>query len=524
MRASGLGIVGLVGICGGVVALGTMTALDTESQVASSDAKKEYLRAATVACPELLVGKDRQTWITMASIPGQPGQSDSGSFTLTAAEVEEPLARITSAGGSAEVTGLPANATHAVAVALGGLAPGSLVARSSIDNSGEGRGLASAECAPPSSDVWLVGGGSLAGQRDRVVLVNPTDSDAVVDLDVYGPDGKIEATGTESIAVKPKGRTEVRLDALVSDVAALAVRARTRVGLVSAFIVDDRMEELIPRGTEIISDAGSPKRQSLVAGIPGGTGKRQLLLFAPARGATVHVRALTADGPVELANDGNVKVRRGRVITVDLSKDLADKPASLEITSDVAFLATASMQTQEGAGATEARASAISAAEAELSKAKGVEARAWATQKISEVKGSHVDSGSDIAWFSASRRLTNLGAATAILPSTKTKVSLAAKGGDVKVKISVLDSKDPNGKLKLQQEVVVAGDTSQEFVVKPPSKSTYSIVVQRIEGAGQLYASQHQTGSGRAITGYALSRLSSWVRVPAANEVFGLPG
>lgn len=523
MSKTKIATVGLIGLCGGVVVLGTTTAAEQTGVTASQGVQREAVRTMTAACPELFAGNKRRTWVTMVSIPGQPGQEGSGTFTLKTEGKKKPIGSVTKLGGTTEVTDFPSQSTHAVATAIDGLAPGSVAARSSEDKVGGGRGLSSAECTQPSSKVWLVGGGTETGQRDRLILVNPTDSDAIVDLDIYGSDGQVDATGTDGIAVKARDREEVQLDAVVPGVEALAVRVKTKVGLISGFIADERMEDLTPRGTEIIAHAGSPLKRSVVAGIPGGEGERQIVLFAPRSGGNFRLRALTAKGPVELEEGQDIEIRQGRVRVLDLTEELKGRAAAIEVVGDVPLLAAANLRTQESELNASAGKKAVADAEAELEKSEGAVAKARATQRLSEVKATNADAGSDIVWFSARSRLPHTGVATALLPQAEAKVSVVALDGDVDVRVSVMGNKQKPGKMDVQHEITVAADTSRELKLKSGSKSTYSVVVERVDGVGKLHASHHQTGPGRAITGYSLSRLSPRAVVSDAEAVYGPP-
>lgn len=520
---SGIAVVGLIGLCSGVVVLGSALAIQQDSPRASQGVQHEVIRSRTAACPELSSGGNKQTWVTMASIPGMPGQQDAGSFTLIIDGMKKPVGTVERIGETSEVTDFPPGLTHATVTALGGLAPGSIAGRSSEDLDGEGRGLSSAECTQPSSRLWLVGGGTMKGQRDRLILVNPTDSDAIVNLDVYDSSGKIAATGTDGIAVKARDRQEVQLDALVTGAEALAIKARTEVGLISGFIADDRMQDLTPRGTEIISEAGSPVKRAVIAGLPSGTGEREIVLFAPEQDGNVRLRAYTTDGPIDLVDGQDVQLRSGRVRVLDLTKDLKGQAASIEAISDVPILATANMKTTETSQDSAARRTAVADAEAALEKAKSAAAKASATRRLSDVRKANADTGSDIVWFSARPRLPHTGVATALLPQADAKVSLVALGGDVDVEVSVLRNKEKSEGLKLLREVSVPSETSHEIALKSGSDSTYSVVVERVAGSGRLYASHQQAGQGRAITGYALARLTPRVAVPGAEAVYGVP-
>ncbi|MDA7565818.1 DUF5719 family protein [Pontimonas sp.] len=71
---------------------------------------------------------------------------------------------------------------------------GALAATSSqLVNNLNVTGLAVSECQVPERELWLVGGDTTTGRQTAISLVNPSDVQALVNLDVWGAQGPILA-------------------------------------------------------------------------------------------------------------------------------------------------------------------------------------------------------------------------------------------------------------------------------------------------------------------------------------------
>ncbi|MDA9912909.1 DUF5719 family protein [Candidatus Nanopelagicales bacterium] len=520
MNKSGFVIVGLVGACGGVLALATTSATpNAASQIADADVERERASTLSVACPDLAAAKNRSNWVTLANVPGQPGQTETGSFDLFAQVAEEPLGTVDQVGAATAVSEFPGKTVSAIARAQGGLTPGSIAASVSQDTGDQTQALASAPCLAAGAQAWLVGGGAADGQRDRLVLINPTDSDSAVDLDFYGPTGKIEATRTDAIGVKAGETTEIALDAKVQATPVLAIRVRTTVGLVAPYITGERSDGLTPRGREVIFPSTASKR-SVIAGIPAGVGPREISLFAPSGKATVELQALGTDGALDIADRASVELKKGRVTTVDLAAELAGEATAVVVSSSTPVLASLLVENKEGGAAATKRKEAIAAAEAKLDQAKDAAAKADATQALSDIKAQFADSGSDVMWLAAESRIPNQAVATSLLPNTKTTVALAALDGDVAAEVAILPTGKSAEPLVVRKEVTLTEDVTVE-VKLTAEKANYTVVVTKTGGSGNLYAAHSQQGQGRTVTGYQLLRLTPWVTLPDVEPVFG---
>ncbi|MDZ7577918.1 MAG: DUF5719 family protein, partial [Candidatus Nanopelagicales bacterium] len=412
-RRSGLAAVLVLALGVGVVAVGTFAGEDLV--VASGDSVapvREHVRSSRLGCPDVGDMEGRSTWVSAASVPGLPGQSQDGSLNVIGGA---KLFTIGTPGGSGTVDQFSSDSAQVRAT--GGMAPGVVSARVSSDRREEGRGIASTPCSHPSSDLWLLGGGASKGQRDVLVLTNPTDTDAVADVRVYGPEGLVDTTGTRGLAVGPGQAFELQLDAVAPDVPVLALHVTTKVGLVTAAVLDNRMDGLIPRGVEIIPATAGPRKRIVIPGVPSGTGVRELLLFAPDKPGTVKVRAFTSGGVVGMPAMPGTRVGADSVVRVGLTGILAGRAAAVEVTSNVPVLAAVS-------------------ASSDLS-----------------------SRGSDLVWGVPGSALSGASAIAGLRSGWSTKLLLTATDGDVRASISVLPEALSGAKL------LPVGDPGGEIVV-----------------------------------------------------------
>lgn len=305
---------------------------------------------ADAACPDPVAGAGTTTTVRVAA----PGAVAGGSTHASS------IGASSSSGGVA-VTGLGPQAVsqldvapHAagsliagagdapvVARGTGAAAPGLRADQLTRSTTEALRGLAGTVCATPSADSWFVGGGAVVGQRDRVYLTNPASAPAVVDIELYGPDGRIAAPSGRGIAVAA-GRQEVRLlDALSPGTPVFGVHVHARSGQVAAAIRDQQIDGLTPLGSDWLPVAAAPALRQTVAGVTGGPGARRLQVLNPGqRDGIVKVRLVSASG--SFAPSGGldvVEVPAGSVTDVDIAAATAGAPVAVSLDSDVPITA-----------------------------------------------------------------------------------------------------------------------------------------------------------------------------------------
>jgi hypothetical protein len=128
-------------------------------------------------------------------------------------------------------------------------------------------GLAAAACAEPSADTWLAAGSTALGQTSLVLLSNPSEVDATVDLTIFTETGQVSAPGAASILVPAGSQKVVPLAGLAPSAAAPVVRVRTTGGEVVASLQQSYEVGIQPRGAELAGVTGAPARQQIIPGV-----------------------------------------------------------------------------------------------------------------------------------------------------------------------------------------------------------------------------------------------------------------
>ncbi|MCF8551944.1 MAG: hypothetical protein K9G05_07705 [Candidatus Nanopelagicales bacterium] len=302
----------------------------------------EPIGSTVLLCPEPGTGGDLGVRVTAAVVPGFDGQDSAdgsaGLRTLPGKEYAQSLIRVP--GGQAQIEAFGSRLPAIRAFGEGALAPGFVADQWGRDPSGRGRGMASTACAPAASEFWFVGGGAIAGRKTRVVLVNPDETAASVDVIVHGPDGIIDAPAGRGLIIPSQDRLIVQLDVLAPGVNATAFHVIARTGRIGASVDDEQRSGLDSVGTDWIPQSAAPATSVYVPGIINGLGARVLSIVSTSdNDANVSIKVMSAEGTYEPAERNSFTVTAGGVLTVDMAPALPQTPdgalpSTLEITSD----------------------------------------------------------------------------------------------------------------------------------------------------------------------------------------------
>ncbi|QBI52728.1 DUF5719 family protein [Streptomonospora litoralis] len=217
------------------------------------------------------------------------GELSATENTGEAAEVGEPASagRLWSAdtGGSAE---------HTLVAAEGAAAAGLEVAQTTIGE--DGAYATEVRCAEPGISTWFAAPGGTDLEGLRLLLANPDQEAATVNVDVYGADGPVYSDETRGISVGARGRSEVDLTELIQGSRAAVVHVRTNSGRVAASLFADRGGS----GRDWVPPTAPPADTHVVPAIPSGSGTKRLVIAAPGDSpVTADVRLYTEDGRAE---------------------------------------------------------------------------------------------------------------------------------------------------------------------------------------------------------------------------------
>lgn len=128
-------------------------------------------------------------------------------------------------------------------------------------------GLAAATCAPATSSAWLVGGSTSVGRTTLVVLSNPSDVSATVDLELWGEQGPVTASGATGIVVDAGSQTVIALSGLAPNLASPVVHVQSTGGLIVATLQETIVRGLETAGADVVGATADPSPDVIIPGI-----------------------------------------------------------------------------------------------------------------------------------------------------------------------------------------------------------------------------------------------------------------
>lgn len=321
LRAAALPLVAVV-----LVALASLAPSDDDQGTDRAPGTVTVTRSAyacpagsviTVAAGQVAAGTSR----TASALPAMtPDEQLAGATSWRTAVVDAPGVLVEQTGSGSGAVGY-----------FAGTAPRS-----------GGGGLVVGPCPGVVDDAWLLGLGSGAKHFSTLILTNLADSQAAVDLTLWGPEGPIDAVDAEGIVIEPHSVSRIRLDTLAAGEPEVAVRVHRRRGSVSAVVNDTSTATF--KGTEPISVAQGPSREQVVGGIVGGTSGRTLLVLNPGTAtARVGVEVIGRDGTFTPTGLEQVTVKPGTLRAVTVPASAGSGELALRLTSDQPVSSTVRM-------------------------------------------------------------------------------------------------------------------------------------------------------------------------------------
>ncbi len=335
--AAGLAVVAAVGIGFGGRYLPVDTATGTAEGATSAPTGRtsSVCTTSTATDPSFSAGSGT-TGSQVYAVAARVRAGAAGSLTgrdLGAAESGRPTLSITSQGDGDTLQ----NPDHAVVLtADGAMAAGSAAMVYGRSQHGQDRGLSLAPCTAPAVDQWFTGLGASATRSSQLVLSNPDDRQAQVDLSFYGPDGLMSVPGATGLTVPAGSGRTLSLEQLLGGLdGEIAVEVKATTGRVAAIARDLRAaRNHTPTGADWHPVSVPPATRQILPAIPGGDGTRDLVVTNPGkRRADVRIEVLGPDGPFAPAGAAETSVDAGSATTIDVAQGLAGRIGTLRVTS-----------------------------------------------------------------------------------------------------------------------------------------------------------------------------------------------
>jgi hypothetical protein len=201
--------------------------------------------------------------------------------------------------------------------------------------SGAGRGLAGVRCTEPAPATWLIG----PGPADANVILHLTNADkapAQADVQVHAAEGLITGDQGVGLEIAPGEHREIDLKTLAPSADIMAVSVTTVFGRLAVAA----RTTLDTGGVDWLPAAAPPATRVVVPGIPGGGGRRELLVAAPGEAdALVQLKAVSEDAEYAMKGRESIDVPAGSVVSVDVTTGVGGSSAALVLTSPTPIVA-----------------------------------------------------------------------------------------------------------------------------------------------------------------------------------------
>lgn len=285
-----------------------------------------------VDVPEETGAEQPPITVQALALPPDPEDPEATAEPTEPAEPPEPLLSLTDRG-IPTVTPVETDAGTSFAVTgQGALAPGLAAEQTLITQEVDLRGISTATCTAPRREHWFVGASGEVGRRGRLILANPTDVPAVVDIELWDEAGPIDAPGTQDVGVPARSQRILLLDALAAGSVSTAVHVRSSQGRVTAALELRETSEITPQGMTYVPAAVAPDRDLFIPGVPG-SGQRSLRIVAPGNtDAIVSLQVLGPEGAFSPVDQDVLTVTAGTV--TDIPLDSGADPAGIRLQSD----------------------------------------------------------------------------------------------------------------------------------------------------------------------------------------------
>lgn len=197
-------------------------------------------------------------------------------------------------------------------------------------------GLAWLPCPEPRARWWFVGAGAATVTHDTVLtVVNPRPGPAVLDVDVFGPKGPVEAPGLHGLTVEPGATRQIDLAKVAPAVGELAVSVVATRGLVAISAVDRFAPGVVGKEVrEWLPNQSQPDTTITLAGLPADPDQAALVVVNPRRvEAIVSIEVIGESGTFAPTADPTLTVPPASTLVVPVTSVFDGKPLALRLSS-----------------------------------------------------------------------------------------------------------------------------------------------------------------------------------------------
>lgn len=213
-------------------------------------------------------------------------------------------------------------------------------------------------CRPPLFESWLVGGAATTGWTGLVLIANPGDVTATVDLTVYGADGEGSPPGGSGVAVPPRTQLVIPLAGLALGEESPVVRVTATGAPVRASLQTSLVRTLVPGGIDQETAIAAPAASQVIPGVtvtapPGADGESDaatiVRVLSPSHDGSAQVAVTAVGGVTPVRLPSTVPLRAGFPAELELG-GLAPGAYVVTVTAAAPIVAAVWQATGFGAG------------------------------------------------------------------------------------------------------------------------------------------------------------------------------
>jgi hypothetical protein len=328
-RILGRRAVTLVGAATALVVIGAGGSLLGAQSAGTAPVRQTAVGRTTSVCT-LSAKRDSRSLVAAVAIHREPGRD--GAVRAEQLSGDQAGLEITEQGKGKTVA---QDKGPLLLHAEGAMATGASAVVLRAAERGDNAGLMAAPCLPPSTTHWFAGVGSSSNEKTEVILTNPDDTQAEVDLRFLGRQGRVPVPGSPNITVAGRTSRTISLSSLVQTDGPLTVAVRATSGRVAAAARKARSSKLAAAGADWQVSSAAPATTMVIPAVPDGEGARRLVVSNPGTvRATVTISALGITGQYAPSGAESVDLAPEASAELDLTAGLSGEPGAIKLTSD----------------------------------------------------------------------------------------------------------------------------------------------------------------------------------------------
>jgi hypothetical protein len=333
-----------------LVILGGGTLLRAEAPASQATHSPHVGRTTMICTTSAPLGAEARGKTEVSAVAIREGPDRSGSLSASTLDTKSVGLKLSEPGKGAQLT----RATGPIIIAAdGAMATASSAVIVSDVTGGTEAGLKAAPCLAPGTAHWFSGLGATDEDRTDLILSNPDDAQAQVDLRYYGRSGRIAVPGSPGLVIRGHDSRTVSLTELQGE-SPVSIAVQASQGRVTAVAKRTQTRQIKPAGVDWQVPSVSPRRVVVIPGVPADQGGRQLVVTNPNNSrATVTVQVLGFQGPYAPSGAASVDVPPEGTATVNLQPGLAGEAAGIKLMSDVPVTGAVIATSQRGGAGTD---------------------------------------------------------------------------------------------------------------------------------------------------------------------------